>query len=294
MRYIQTESELKAYVEAVIAAPPPALAMDLEGESNRHRYGFHVCLFQFYDGTESVLIDSVEIKDMSPLEAIIAHPDICKVAYATDFDVRLLHLVYGWRIHNLYDVQLAAKELGHQDIALPFLLEHYLKLVFVKNGKMQRSNWNLRPLTKEHLEYAALDVRYLLDLHAAMDEKIREKGLEKKLAARNRAAENHRFQTRHRPWMAIKGAGALAREQKIVLKHLYEAREKVSRQLDFPPYWVIPNEKMLDLAAEPLVTVSEWSGGALLTAKAKPFAHVFAEAVAAANSELEARKINKG
>ena len=36
------------------------------------------------------------------------------------------------------------------------------------NKAMQRSDWELRPLTSEHLEYAALDAEVLLHLHRAL------------------------------------------------------------------------------------------------------------------------------
>jgi ribonuclease D len=293
MRYLQTENELNEFVSTVLANPPAVMAIDLEGESNRHRYGFHVCLFQFFFQGESVLVDSLSIRDVGPLERIIAHPDIRKVAYATDFDVRLVHLVYGWRFQNLYDVQLAAKELGHEEIALPFLLKHYLGLDFVKNNKLQRSNWNLRPLTEEHLEYAALDVWHLLDLYEAMHEQIQSKGLENRLAARNRAAEGHRFQARHRPWLSVKGSGTLNRDQKIVLKHLFEAREKTARLLDHPPYWVIPNEKIIELSALPPAHEQEWKNSGFLSTKAKAHAAVFHAACEAARQELIHRSARK-
>jgi ribonuclease D len=289
MRYLQTENELNEFVETVLAAPPPAIALDIEGESNRHRNGFHVCLFQFCFGGEAFIVDSLAIPDVSPLVRILEHPDIRKVAYATDFDVRLLHLVYDWRIYNLYDVQLAAKELGHADIALPFLLKNYLGVEFVKNSRMQRSNWNLRPLTPEHLEYAALDVLHLLDLYGAMHEEISQKGLEKRLSVRNLAAEQHRFQARHRPWMAVKGSGTLTREQKIVLKHLFEAREKAARLLDHPPYWVIPNEKIVELATSPPMDAQQWKEGSILPPKAKAHAGLFHEACDAARQEVALR-----
>jgi ribonuclease D len=289
MRYLQTENELNEFVESVLTAMPPAIALDLEGESNRHRYGFHVCLFQFcYDG-EAFVVDSLAISDISPLERILVHPDIRKVAYATDFDVRLLHLVYGWRIQNLYDVQLAAKELGHADIALPFLLKNYLGVEFVKNSRMQRSNWNLRPLTQEHLEYAALDVLHLLDLYGAMHGEISQKGLDKRLSARNLAAEQHRFQARHRPWMAVKGSGTLTREQKIVLKHLFEAREKAARLLDHPPYWVISNERLVEFSALPPLDEQQWKDGGILPPKAKAHAALFHAACEAARQEVALR-----
>ena len=44
---------------------------------------------------------------------------------------------------------------------------------------MQRSRWDLRPLTEEQLDYAALDTAHLPDLYRRLDGELREKGLEK-------------------------------------------------------------------------------------------------------------------
>ena len=44
---------------------------------------------------------------------------------------------------------------------------------------MQRSRWDLRPLSEEQLDYAALDTAHLTDLYRKLDAELHEKGLEK-------------------------------------------------------------------------------------------------------------------
>lgn len=290
VHYIQQAGDLEVFVQSLLQEPPKSLAFDLEGESNQHRYGFHVCLLQFFDGQRFTIVDPVSIADISPLQQIFENPNICKVAYATDFDVRLLRHVYGYRLRNLFDLQIAAKLLGYQEISLAYLLEHLLNLQFVKNNKMQRANWNLRPLKEEQLLYAAQDVENHLVLKAKLDEILAENNLVNACIERNKQAEEYVFVQKFRPYLSIKGAGILNREQKIVLKHLYEARETVAQLLDFPPYYVTPNDKLSEIAANPPKNLEEWKESKSVTTKAMPHIQLFMDAVEQGRMEVERRR----
>lgn len=224
------------------------LAVDLEGESNQFRYGHHLCLAQFFDGKETWIVDVMKVGELSLLQPIMENQNVKKVMYSVDFDVRLWHFVTGYRIRGIFDIQIAARMLGFEKFDLGFLLGHYLNFEFKKNEKLQRSNWNKRPMTSQMLEYAASDVRPLLDLRLAMLVDMREKINMADFEAANKAAEGHSFIPKERPWLGIKGSGMLRREEKRKLKDVFLVRDELARQWDKPPYHVISNPHVLELA----------------------------------------------
>ena len=54
--------------------------------------------------------------DLEPLWAILAKKHL--VMHGSDFDLRLLHDLCGFRAHSLFDTMLAAQLLGRQRIGL--------------------------------------------------------------------------------------------------------------------------------------------------------------------------------
>ena len=56
------------------------------------------------------------------------------------------------------------------------VLESALGISIGKDKKLQRSDWTLRPLSRESLDYAADDVRHLLSLRDTLKSKLCDTG----------------------------------------------------------------------------------------------------------------------
>jgi ribonuclease D len=115
----------------------------------------------------------------------------------------------------------------------------------------QRSDWSHRPLRESQLTYAAADVTYLLELTERMEKELKDAG-------RLEWAQEE-FQTlRQREWperefdrlgyLRVKGARLLDPTALSVLRELYLMRDRRARQLDRPPFKVLGNRTLLEIA----------------------------------------------
>ena len=88
------------------------------------------------------------------------------VFHDADYDLRLLQQDYGWHVRTIFDTMIAAQLLGYTAFGLAALLERFFDVKLDK--KHQRADWSMRPLTRDMLDYAAQDTRYLLQLRDHM------------------------------------------------------------------------------------------------------------------------------
>lgn len=227
-----------------------SLAVDLEGEYNNHRYGMHLCLLQVATSNQEIyLIDPLTVGSLDPIFRILEEPDIEIISHGPQSDIVLLDCLYGCNPTNVFDTELAASLLGYNQTSLKALLQTHFGLE--KNAKLSRENWNIRPLSNNMLDYAALDVACC---HALKDL------LHKQLTARNRldwhkeeclVLNDIRHQVKPDRHLKLKGARGLNSDAQHVLKHLYEVREKIASDLDKPPYQIIGNLLLVTLAEDP-------------------------------------------
>jgi ribonuclease D len=115
----------------------------------------------------------------------------------------------------------------------------------------QRSDWGRRPLSGEQLAYAALDTHYLLPLADELRTDLTARGqLEQARAEFGRLAvvepRERVFDTEG--WRRLKGARELDAPGRTVLKALWLAREARASEEDRPPFKVLAEQTMVDLA----------------------------------------------
>jgi ribonuclease D len=149
-------------LEPLLAALDRASEVSLDTEAdNMYHYRTRVCLFQLMVGREIFLIDVLAPGiDLDAFWTRMRRQHL--VMHGSDFDLRLLHALCGFRAHSLFDTMLAAQLLNRQRIGLAALLEEHFGVELDKNG--QKANWSRRPLPPKLLDYAALDVFHLPDL----------------------------------------------------------------------------------------------------------------------------------
>lgn len=132
------------------------VALDTEAD-NMYHYNTRVCLLQFLVDDEVWLVDLMTPLPLKPLWEKLATKHL--VMHGSDFDLRLLHDLCGFRPASLFDTMLAAQLLNRQRIGLAALLSEHFGVTLDKGG--QKANWSRRPLTPKLLDYAALDVWHL-------------------------------------------------------------------------------------------------------------------------------------
>jgi ribonuclease D len=123
-----------------------SVAVDLEADSMYH-FQEKVCLLQMASGTASVVIDPIQIKDMSSLKPLFFNRKIKKVFHGADYDVRSLYRDFDIQINNLFDTQAASMFLGYKETGLNAVLKK--KFGISLNKKYQKKDWSVRPLPEK-------------------------------------------------------------------------------------------------------------------------------------------------
>ncbi len=227
----------------------PLVAVDLEADSMYH-FTEKVCLLQMAANRSCFIIDPLALTDLSALAPLFADSAIVKIFHGADYDVRSLYRDFGFHIENLFDTELACRFLGYSHSSLEAVLKKHFDVVLDK--KYQKKDWSIRPLPEEMIAYAADDVRYLADLYRKLSAALAEKD---RLGwvietcedlCRVRSGENNDVD---RPlFMNIKGAGRLDPQSLAVLEKLAQFRQNAAEKKDRPPYKIMSNSAMLDLA----------------------------------------------
>ncbi len=165
-RLIDTPSGLEEAAqdlrEVFRKAEEPRLYLDTEFESNRS--GTTMCLLQISAGKTNYLVDSLRLKDLSPLRPLLIDPDAEWVLHAGLQDVELIcSALKIERAPALLDTQIAWGLLtAEASVSLAYL---QYQLLSVRSHKAhQADDWVRRPLQASQLRYAASDVDYLPEM----------------------------------------------------------------------------------------------------------------------------------
>ena len=228
------------------------IGLDLEA-NGFFRYPERVCLVQMSTQSDVYLIDPLAIDDMSMLGAVLRDPAIETVLHSGSYDVLSLDRDWGIHIRNLFDTQIAASFIGEDHLGLGAVLEAVLGVKVEKAKKLQRSDWSKRPLSKAAIDYAAGDVRHLLDLRDALVKRLTKLGRLKWVLEECERLSGGRYQAPD-PEMAVfgvKGWRTLDERGLAILKALVEFRERRAVELGRPHFRVIPDSALLAVAGKP-------------------------------------------
>ncbi|HET9597987.1 MAG TPA: ribonuclease D [Anaeromyxobacteraceae bacterium] len=227
-------------------AAEAAVALDTESNSF-HVYRERVCLLQLSTRDGDWVVDPFAV-DPRPLgPALAAVPAL--VLHGADYDVRCLKREYGWTLPGLFDTMAAARRLGRDGLGLSALVEQHFRVRLSKG--FQRSDWGRRPLSAEQVAYAALDTHFLLPLHELLAQELEARDLV--AAAREEFARIAAVEPRPKVfdpegWRRLKGARDLDPRGRAVLRALWVAREERASELDRPPFKVMPEPAMVEVA----------------------------------------------
>ena len=170
---IATPEGLDQLVRAFAGSTGP-VAVDTE-RAQGYRYSGRAYLLQFRrQGAWTALVDPIPLIAGPGLSGIQASLDDAEwIINAATQDLPCL-VEAGLLPHRMFDTELAARLLGYPRVALGTLVEQLLGVRLLKEHSA--ADWSTRPLPKEWLAYAALDVELLMDLRDILSEQLREAG----------------------------------------------------------------------------------------------------------------------
>jgi ribonuclease D len=160
----------------------------------------------------------------------------------------------------LIDTELGSRLAGLPRVGLGAVVEHFLGLKLAKEHSAV--DWSTRPLPKDWLDYAALDVDVLPDLADELLNELRQLGKEDIAAAE--FANLLKFTPKEKKidrWRATTGAHEIKSQRGLaIVRELWNARELLAQRLDVSPGRLIPDASISAAAKLAPRTKSELAG----------------------------------
>lgn len=232
------------------------IAVDLEFDKNRFRYGFNLCLMQIYDGSNCYLIDPLaDPIDITRIFPVLENKEVCKAVFSFGEDIRLLHSI-GCFPENIYDLSIASSLLNYPPQSLTNLLNEVLSIEVGKSS--QQSNWFKRPLSEDQITYAAEDVLFLLDLKDELSKQAWEKGMEEWIIQENELFTSENYEDiDHNEYLKEKDKGEMSVFEWHIFSKLMELREQTAEKMNRPTYHLIDKNYLKSIASDPK-NIRDW------------------------------------
>ena len=249
------DSEL---IDTEVVDDQAGLISIVEGLSNSDIYAidteFHrektyfakLALIQLRWSDRLAIIDPLNL-DLSVLSKIF-HSNSVAVFHAGSQDLEILHRAAGAVPRSIFDTQIAAGFLGMRTPSLSSLHENLLGLKLTKGDRL--TDWLQRPLKESQLQYAASDVRYLLELHQVLTERlIKFKRYEWAEAEFVTFLEKRQKLIDPKDaWQRIKEAKHLNKQARGVAQALAEWRELAAQKNDIPIRYIMSDLALVGIA----------------------------------------------
>lgn len=246
--YVETKEVLADCVE--VLKKQRAIAIDLEFDKNRYRYGFNLCLIQVYAGERCFIIDPLaEGMDLKDFYTVIEDPKIEKVVYSFGEDLRLFHSL-GCFPQNTFDVAIAMRLLDYPPASLAAAVYEILDIEISKSA--QKSNWFLRPLSEKQMSYAAKDVLYLIEMKGILIKMAEEKEILDWIEEENRIIDGLSYaDVDNNNYLKEKDKHGLSEHEYYIFKGLLDYRETIAEKYNRPSYQIIDKEYLRELSERP-------------------------------------------
>lgn len=233
------------------------LAIDTEFVSER-RYQAQLCLVQVAvpdpdetDGVRTEVLDPLADEPelhVEPLAAVLADPAVEVVVHAGRQDVAILRRTWDTEITGVFDTQVAAGFLGYGNQEGYEALVRRVLDVKLRGGE-GFTRWDKRPLTPKQIAYAGDDARCLLALGEEIERRLRERGRLEWAREECRAVEESRDErSPEQAYERLPKLGRLDARGRAIARRLCEWRDRVAREVDRPPPFVVPDQVLVELA----------------------------------------------
>ncbi len=228
--------------EAMAAfAHQPVIGLDTETFWDYSARLNRLSLLQLATPTGEVVVIDALAAGLEEARGLIESPNSMMAAHNARFDDGILRQA-GFEVAGLVDtLKLARRTLRLQSFSLASVSEHLFGLALDKT--YQRSDWLKRPLSREQLNYAALDAVIALRVFQELTGRLDQEGrlhVELKRARITRPSDGQPSPRRERS--AAKRAPVdlrpLTSEEQQALERLRSWRKQMAQSEHLPPYLV--------------------------------------------------------
>lgn len=168
---------------------------------------------------------------------------------------------------RLFDTELAARLLNRPRVGLLHLVAAEFGLRLAKEHSA--ADWSTRPLPAEWLDYAALDVEFLLPLRDILMSQLQEQGrwtwaMEEFTAIIEEAHQLARTGPPPPPADAWRRTGGIHRVRSArgmaMVRELWQTRDRIAQTLDLAPHRVLPDSAIITAAIDPPARPGDLAG----------------------------------
>src|SRR5690242_15343580 len=165
---VDNQEELAACCAHLSASSAFGFDTEFIGEDTYHP---HLCLVQVATAERLYVIDPLAVESLECFWELVADPARVVVVHAGREEIRMCKLGCGRPPGNLFELQIAAGPVG---LGYPMghgpLVQQLLKVQLAKGETL--TDWARRPLTRQQVQYAYDDVRYLLPLWRLLTKRL--------------------------------------------------------------------------------------------------------------------------
>jgi ribonuclease D len=233
-------------------------AIGLDTEFLRERtYFAQLCLLQLSVEDGAFLIDTLALRELDPLRAVLASARVPKVLHAARQDLEVLWPAIG-ALTGLFDTQVAAALIGLPAQVGYGELVHRLLSTSLHKAET-RTDWSRRPLTPAQLAYALDDVRYLLPLRERLKMRLEKLGrwswFEQEMAELDAIGSFEIDPSQ--AWRRFKGFAELDPDRQRLAVALAAWREQRAVNADRPRNWILSDASLRDIVQRVPRTLAE-------------------------------------
>ncbi len=223
------------------------VAIDTEFHAERS-YAPRLMVVQLAFDDGAAIVDPLALRDLCPLLEALAETTV--VGHALASDLKIFADRFGTVPAHVFDTQIAAAFLGYgMQISLADLVRD---LQHVRLAKSQTvSDWSSRPFSERQLEYLVDDVAHLLPMYDALRTRLESQGrYEWALEECAELGDMARYRVdERRAYLKIPGAMRMNRRELGILSEVVKLRDRIARERDLPPKYVLPDDVVGGLAA---------------------------------------------
>lgn len=210
------------------------------------------CLMQIALPGAIFCIDPLKIESLEPLRLLLGKPHQTIIIHASRQDLEVFHRQPGALPSQLKDTQIAAGLAGLQDQIGYAPLTREILGVSV-NKEQTRTDWSKRPLTQEQFDYAANDVRHLLEISERLESRLHDLGRRDWwIEDSTRLLDPTLYEPNSKlAWKRVSGIHILDPESGARAMRLAQWREEAAMHLDLPRNWVLRDESLIHFSRRP-------------------------------------------
>jgi len=208
-----------------------------------------LCLIQCKSKFEEFYIDVLAIKDLSPLQDLLAEQSVIKIFHSCRQDLEVLDQRLNGSVQNLYDTQVAAAFCGYgEQVSYAALVESVRGVKLDKSHT--RTDWSARPLSPAQLQYAIEDVDHLNQLREFLDLQLAELGRRdwhREECERILNLKDYQIDP-ELAWKRLKGGVKIPAEFQQCAKALSIWREYKAQKRNRPREWIVSSQALKDIS----------------------------------------------